>query len=62
MLVSIKLQQNLPCDYICHMIQKALAQYQKDNDVSDSVLVIDIKKVNDNIDSIPKIEFKDSLS
>lgn len=62
MLVSIKLQQNLSCDYICQMIQKALAQYQKDNTINDSVLVIDIKTINDDISLIPKLEHKDSLT
>lgn len=62
MLVSIKLQQNLSCEYICQTIQKALTQYQKTNDISDSLLVIDIQKVNDDFSLIPKIEFKGSQS
>lgn len=58
MLVSIKLQQNLSCEYICGMLQKAMVEYQKDNDISDSLLIIDIKKVNDDISLIPKLEYK----
>lgn len=61
MLVSIKLQQNLSCDYICQMIQKALTEYQKTNSIHDSLLVVDIRNINDDISLIPKLESKDSL-
>jgi len=44
------------------MIQKALAQYQKDNTINDSVLVIDIKTISDDISLIPKLDYKDSLT
>lgn len=62
MLVSIKLQQNLSCDYICQMIQKALTQYQKNNSINDSLLVVDIRNINDDTSMIPKLELKDSLT
>lgn len=35
-----------------------MVEYQKDNDISDSLLIIDIKKVNDDISLIPKLEYK----
>ena len=62
MLASIKIQPNIPCEYICQTIQKALTKYQETNDISDSLLVIDIQKINDDTNMIPKLEFKDSPS
>jgi hypothetical protein len=62
MLASIKIQPNIPCEYICQAIQKALTKYQQTNDISDSLLIIDIQKINDDLGLIPKIEFKDSPS
>jgi hypothetical protein len=62
MLVSIKLQDNIPCEYVCQMLQKALVEYGKHNSMTDSVLVIDIHKVHDDITMIPKLELKDSLT
>lgn len=52
----------MSCDYICQMIQKAVLEYQKHNDLANTVLVIDLKQVTDNIDVIPKIEYKNSPS
>ena len=48
------------CEYICQKIHEAIIKYQQTNpDVSDSLIVIDIKKVSANTDSlIPKLEFK----
>lgn len=62
MLVSIKIQPNMSCEYICQTLQKAIEKYSKTNDISDSLLVIDIQKVNDDFSLIPKIEFKGSQS
>lgn len=58
MLASIKLQQNLSCEYICQTIQKALTKYQQTNDTSDSLLIINIQKINDDLSLIPKLEHK----
>jgi len=58
MLVSIKLQNNMSCEYICKMLQKAITQYQKDNNTDNTILVIDIKKVSDDTSMVPKIEYK----
>ena len=51
----------MECEYICHKVQEAISKYQKENnspDLTDSLLIIDIKKPNDNIDLIPKLEEK----
>lgn len=60
MLVSFRLQPTMSCEYICQTLQKAIAQYQKNNDISNSLLVIDIQQVNDNTNLIPKIDYKNS--
>jgi hypothetical protein len=63
MLATIKIQPNMPCEYICQQIQVALMSYQKHNpDLSDCFLVIDIKKVSNDCDDIPKIEYKTEQS
>jgi hypothetical protein len=59
MIASIKLQNQMDCEYICLKIQEAIVKYQKQNnniDLTDSLLVIDIKKPNEDIDLIPKLE------
>lgn len=60
MLVAIKIQENLSCEQICIVLQQAIANYQKTNDISDSLLVIDIKKIIDTTNEAPKLEFKNS--
>lgn len=60
MLISIKIQDNLSCEQLCLLLQQAVANYQKTNDISDSVLVIDIKKIIDTTNDTPKLEFKNS--
>ncbi len=58
MLACIRIQQNISCEYICHTIQKALEKYSKTNDLSDSLIVIDIQKVTDDNSLVPKLEYK----
>lgn len=58
MLASIKIEQNISCEYVCKTIQKIIEQYSKTNDINDSLIVIDIQKVNDDTSLIPKIEHK----
>lgn len=61
MIVSIKIQNEMNCEYICHKIQEAISKYQKENNnlnLTDSLLVIDIKSPEENIDLIPKLENK----
>jgi hypothetical protein len=60
MIITIKLQNQMDCGYICNKIQEAISKYQKENnspDLTDSLLVIDIKKPDDNTDLIPKLEY-----
>jgi hypothetical protein len=60
MIITIKLQQQMECEYICHKVQEAISKYQKENnspDLTDSLLIIDIKKPDDNTDLIPKLEY-----
>jgi hypothetical protein len=60
MIITIKLQNQMDCGYICNKIQEAISKYQKENnspDLTDSLLIIDIKKPDDNTDLIPKLEY-----
>lgn len=59
MLTSIRLVPNLPCEYICHHVQKIVTKYQQENPTdTDLYLVIDIKRPLDSNDMIPKLENK----
>lgn len=58
MLASIKIQQNISCEYICQTLQKVIEKYSKTNDITNSLIVIDIQKVTDDISLIPKLEYK----
>ena len=47
-MLAIRLDKEIPCDYICHSIQKLIESHMKDNpNLVDSVLVIDIKTIID---------------
>jgi GTP-binding protein EngB required for normal cell division len=52
----------MDCNYICNKIQQAIINYQKSNpDLSDAMIVIDIKKpVSNDTNMIPKITYKNS--
>lgn len=58
MLASIKIEQNISCESVCKTIQKTLEQYSKNNDISDSLIVIDIQKMTDDNSLVPKLEYK----
>jgi hypothetical protein len=59
MIISIKIQPQMDCAYICQKVQEAISKYQKDNlDMTDTMILIDIKKPSDDTDLIPKLEFK----
>ena len=65
MKIAITLNKDIQCEYICQQIQKLVAKFQQSGeDLSQSILVIDIIKVVDGGDShIPKIEYNpDSLA
>ena len=58
MLVSIKIQPNISCEYICQTLQKAIEKYSKNNDISDRLIIVDIQKISDDTSLIPKLEHK----
>jgi hypothetical protein len=61
MLTTIKIQPQMNCEFICHRIQEAIIRYQKDNngpDLTDHLLIIDIRKPNEDDSHIPKLEYK----
>jgi uncharacterized protein YihD (DUF1040 family) len=60
MITTIKIEPQMNCEYICQKIQQAVTKYQMDSpDMSDTLIVIDIKKISANDDSlIPKLEHK----
>lgn len=65
MKIAITLNKNIECEHICQQIQKLVAKFQQSGeDLSQSVLVIDIIKTVDGGDShIPKLEYyPDSLT
>lgn len=57
---SIALNQQIQCENICKIVQKIVNDFiSEDNDISQSVLVLDIIKVTDGgHDHIPKLEYK----
>jgi hypothetical protein len=56
MIASIKIAPQMNCEYICNVIQQAVLRYQKDNpDLTDCLMVIDIKKPSDDNNHIPKL-------
>jgi hypothetical protein len=58
-MIAIKLQNNMSCDYICKHIQNLIKQYPiNENDMNDTMLVIDIKKTYDAIEPVVGIEWK----
>ncbi len=59
MKISITLNKQIQCEYICSQIQKAINRYQQSSqDLSGAVLVIDIVQVTDGgNDLVPKIEY-----
>jgi hypothetical protein len=58
MIMSIRIEAQMNCEYICKKLQDAIIKYQKDSpDLTGSLLVIDIRKPNDNDYLIPKLEY-----
>ena len=63
MIRTIKLQDQMDCNYICRCVQEAVLDYQKQNgDLSDCFIVLDIKKPYDDYNLIPKLENKNILT
>jgi hypothetical protein len=58
MITTIRIQPQMDCNYICQRVHEAIVKFQKDSpDLSDSMVVIDIKKTTDDTNLIPKLEF-----
>lgn len=63
MITTIKIQNGLDCNYICHKINQAIVSYQKyNNGLNDTMIVIDIKKISDEIVTQKFIEYKPNES
>jgi len=65
MKIGITLNKDIQCEYICQQIQKLVTKFQQSGeDLSQSILVIDIIKTVDGGDNhIPKLEYHpDSLT
>ena len=59
MLTTIKIQSQMDCNYICQRIQQAIVGYQKNNpDLTDTLLVIDIRKPYESNNQTLNLEFK----
>jgi len=63
MKIAISLNKNIECELICKEIQKLVNKLGSSQDISRSVLVIDIIQVTDSTDSLlPKIEYHPDCS
>jgi hypothetical protein len=63
MITAIKIESQMNCEYICQTIHRAILQYQKNNpDLTDSMIIIDIKKPISDNDHIPKLEHNTNLT
>jgi len=61
MITAIRVQNQMNCEFICKKVHEAIIKYQKENtDLNDTLIVIDIKKISNDIDLIPKLEFNPS--
>jgi hypothetical protein len=58
MICTIKITPNMSCEYICQRVQELVNYHNKHNqDLTDSMITIEIKKPQYDTDMIPKIEF-----
>lgn len=58
MIATIKIEPQMSCEYICKRVHDAILKYQGDNpDLSNSIIIIDIRKPVDDTNIIPKLEF-----
>jgi len=58
MIETIRIQNQMNCEFICQKVHGAIMKYQKDNpDLNDTLVIIDIKKISGDIDLIPKLGF-----
>lgn len=55
-MLAIKLDKEIPCEYLCHSIQKLIDSHRNtipNMDISNSVIVVDIKTIVDSDNSVP---------
>lgn len=63
MKIAISLNKNIECELICKEIQKLVNKLGSSQDISRSILVIDIIQVTDSADSLlPKLEYHPDCS
>lgn len=57
---AITLNKEIQCETLCKMVQKIVSKFAQENEnISQSVLVMDIVKITDGGDNhIPKLEYK----
>jgi hypothetical protein len=63
MKIAITLNKNIECEYICQQIQKLVSKFQQSGeDLSQSILVIDLVKITDGGDNhILKLEYNKNI-
>ena len=48
MRLSIKLDKNIPCEYICKTVHELISKHAQNNELnSDSILIIELKNIID---------------
>lgn len=59
-MIGIRLDKQLSCEYICGLIQKLINDHQKNNDLTQSVITINITTCTDSLQNfaVPCIENK----
>lgn len=59
----IKLDKQIPCEYLCLIIQQEIEKHQKNTPtLGHSILVLEIKDIQDSISEIPKLEYVNDKS
>jgi len=57
MIMTIRIQPQMDCNYICQKVHQAIIKYQKENpDPTDAIVVIDIKQPIDDSSYILRLE------
>lgn len=56
-MIAINLKDNISCEYLCSKIQKLLQDNQP-IDPNDTLLVIELKKIQDSTQPIPKLVYQ----
>ena len=59
----IKLDKQIPCEYLCSVIQQEIEQHQKNTQILEhSILVLEIKDIQDGPPEIPKLKYVNDKS